>query len=159
MNHPATSCNRKWLWTLSLKINPEKKIVSKPLSLSWLLTSGQVIRKLLINISADEQRSTNPFKALKIQTHYYAPAESCYQKRQFLKITLQLRFLAGSENFLQLWGMRSRTGNVPSSLTLLLHNIYSKSHHKSARCRSLSHVLSFVTPTVVKEIFTTVEPT
>ena len=80
-------------------------------------------------------------------------------KTSVSKITLQSWFLARSENFLQLWGMRSRTGNVPSSLTLLLHNIYSKSHHKSARCRSLSHVLSFVTPTVVKEIFTTVKPT
>ena len=80
-------------------------------------------------------------------------------KRQFLKITLQSRFLARSENFLQLWGMRSRTGNVPSSLTLLLHNIHSQSHHKSARCRSLSHALLFVTLTAVKEIFTTVWPT
>ena len=36
-------------------------------------------------------------------------------------------------------------GICPSSLTLLLHNIHKISHHKSARCRSLSHVLLFVT--------------
>ena len=44
----------------------------------------------------------NQSMALKISQNYSAPAGTRQQKRQFLKITLQSRFLARSEIFLQL---------------------------------------------------------
>ena len=46
--------------------------------------------------------------------------------------------------FFKLWGMRSRTGNLSIFPYPSVTWRPSGNHHESARCRSLSHVLSFV---------------